>query len=295
MEVDQLPGCLELGLIQEHRLEGLAWTQFRRPEFKSQWRAQFIRNELIFKHLRDLEKVFEEKSIDVTVLKGFSLIGDIYPDKGDRFASDVDLLVSSKDLELINQLILEQNFSLQKDKKWKGNDFKRVYQSRDQSPEITLEFHTRLFWHCDVETHRCVAHPNYNHFKILSPEDQLLHLCGHLAFQHTFIKLFWLLDIQKFLKSYEDRMDWNLFWTRCEEFSLLESSQICLFLAGREEALRNPRSLRHRVLRKLCNSDFLIRPRSKPWKYFIIKALVKDRMQQSLIYAILWFIQFFRN
>jgi hypothetical protein len=273
-------------LIREHQLQGLHYHQSQSSLWARDWKQEVVKNQLRMQELRKIDLLLASLRGPVVVLKGFALMGDVYEDLGARFASDIDLLVSSYNLPHMILILKKQGYERLKEEKWQGNDFKTIMTKKTDLIEITIEIHTRLFWHTRDENLRFRSSKNFEHLKVLGLEDQLIHLCGHLAFQHTFIKLFWLYDIQNFLHLYSQKIQWPLFWQKAQDLKLTESCQISLYLCNPDLVSQAPVSFKQRLLRFLCTADFLRHPRQRPWRYFLIKLLTKDQWETSLMYLI---------
>lgn len=270
--------------ISKHHLQGYFYQHEKRQEFKKQWKEQLIKNQLVRQELKKIENEFSKDSVGVCLLKGFALMGDVYEDYGSRFASDVDILVKINDLKTVIEILKKQNFKVRSEKKWLGNNFKTTVTKNLGLLDITIEIHTKLFWHYDQDCFLQRPALQYSWYTVLSPEAQLIHLCGHLGFQHTFIKLFWLLDIKQYVLKYGEQINWPDFWLLAKKYSLFETCQLCLEKAGIARELQIKKSLRHRLLSVLCSSHFLISPRSYPFRYFLIKVFIKDNLLDNFRY-----------
>ena len=286
------PETLHRKAILDHHLEGLSYSINKKEEFKDEWKQQLLKNHMVQAELRKIEPLFVNQQIKVTLLKGFALLGDTYNDWGARFASDVDVLVAEEDLFEVKTLLRENGYYEAFEKKWLGNNFKYIMIKKTPLVEVTLEIHTKLFWHVKNRDRPTSLSPTFASYSVLSKEEQLLHLCGHLAFQHTFIKLFWLFDIQYFLKKHGENINWDYFWIIAREDKLLNSCLICLWLANKDSSLPfaklSPSKLVHYFLKKLISKSFLIAPRKHPVRYFLIKFFLKDNLLDNFRYLTSW-------
>lgn len=279
--------------IAAHHLKGLAFAELKRSEFKEDWQVTSFRNHHMKKELEALGPQFSQKNLQVVLLKGFALLGDIYPDWGSRFTSDVDILVDSFQLKEVTKILARNGFNKQEEKTWMGNQFKSLFIKKTEQWEISIEVHSRLFWHRQKLGHQLKPSTQISNYYILSDEDMLLHLAGHYAFQHNFLKLFWLVDIQRFLERRSNTLNWSIFWKKAQFFHLQESCKIVLFLCGEQGGKCAPGlSWRQKMLRRLVTQSFLMAPRSQPWRYHLIKVLVKDSIFDSLRYTLLWFFSY---
>lgn len=240
------------------------------------FKQQFYRTSLQLEILKDLSSRFSpEKFI---VLKGMSFPAyEIYQTMGDRFTADIDLLV--EDLTECSRVLDEMNFSMINNHQWKGNDFKRVFSKMAGGIEIVIELHTRLFYHSQFTAFKTLS--SAYHFRVLAPEELYVHLVGHLAFQHTFLKLHWLIDIillkQKVLLNRE-RVDFLLRELQLQRSEKLVDEFSHLLLGERAESF-------------LINLDFLFEPDQHKLQYYLIKQLTKDSWLTSMDYNLHWFLQ----
>ncbi len=278
---------LELAELQEteidsHHLSGLVYSKFKLIKYKAIWKKQLIQNKLFFKELKILTSIFEKEGIKISVLKGFSLLDDIYTDWGARSTSDIDILIEQNNFSEAKKIIQNNGYREINEYKWKGNCFKVLFEKKISLLTVTIELHHQLFWHNKFIN----SNPRKSTSKIeatfLSLEDQLIHLCGHLAFQHNYLKLFWLFDIKYFVEKYQNQISWDLFWKRAEENKLIVSCQLTLSLISKKNYKYS--SLKLVLLTRLCDKNYLLNPRNYFIKYYLIKFLLKDNLIDNFIY-----------
>jgi hypothetical protein len=126
-----------------------------------------------------------------------------------------------------------------------------------------------------------------NGFKILSREWMLLHLVGHLAFQHTFIKIHWLLEVKLYIAKYKNEIDWIKFNLLLKKFQFLNSWILTKHFI--DLVFNNKRS-KNLFLNYLCNLDFILFPEKHKVRYYLIKYLTKDSSKTFIGYAWHWLI-----
>src|SRR4051812_5042939 len=115
-------------------------------------------------------------AMPVGLLKGAALRGDLYR-AGEREASDIDLFIDEKDEETLLKILERLSFSEQVRSKERASNFKTVCLS-ERYGDLSVEVHTRLWWR-EPKGFAWVWRPSLRApFMRLSPEDQLLHLCG---------------------------------------------------------------------------------------------------------------------
>lgn len=276
--------------IERHHLQGLSYVEQKNKIYEKEWKKQFFKNQMVADELKHLEPHFETNELSVTLLKGFALLGDVYTDWGSRFASDVDILVVSSDLSKVIHTLNCCGYRKREEQTWLGNNFKATMVKQTPLLEITIEIHTKLYWHIKNDQFEFKSSQQYLWYKTLGLEDQLIHLCGHLAFQHTFIKLFWLFDIQRFIRKYKSDIHWEEFWVKAKSYNLKEACQLCIGLLSVTPPNILEVSWKQKLLRKLCNQKFLIAPREHPLRYFFIKLLIKDRFVDNFRYIFAYFL-----
>lgn len=160
--------------------------------------------------------------------------------------------------------------------------------------EINIELHTKLFaneknfiWDYEKSKH-------FNFYK-LNIEHNFIHLAGHLAFQHTFLKLYWLFDIYFYLKKYQNAMNWKKVHTESIRLNLNQSVTMCLWaiykyfnLEFNNEAMSLFQIKKFKLWKKILTLNFLIRPQANLFQYILIKHLTKDHLIRGFLYDLRW-------
>ena len=249
-----------------------------------EWRQQYYRNSVQQQFIIELAKnpLLTNKFV---VLKGmcFSDYG-IYQNLGERLTSDIDLLV--EDIDFFAKVLEDLQFNLVTNHKWRGNDYKKIYAKTISGVEVIVELHARIFYH--VKSDSLKVTQSLHGYNILKIEDLLLHLVGHLGFQHTFLKLHWLLDIQLLLNQFGETLDWKRFETLIEDYQLENSWKFtCHFLNLVFHDIK-PQSF---LLNYLISSKFILFPEKEKFRYYILKNLLKDRVGTSFTYSFWWVLE----
>ena len=231
-----------------------------------------------------MQKIKEVTKDKVFFLKGVELLNNLYERPHERSMSDIDILIDPKEWLQLKKDFETLGFQEVPEKKWEANSFKKTMTKDIFSTEITLEIHERLFfeepshffWKKDLKNHT------------LSKNDFLLHLIGHASYQHTFIKLFWLVDIDRFIRRHHKDVDWKRILERSKELKIYQATNTTLWI------LKNLFSTPHIPLVKrktwyyLLNWNFLILSRKKKLSYWVTKHKIKDSLASSLKYDWLW-------
>jgi hypothetical protein len=279
--------------LHENGLEGYAFSINQKkippelfPKLESAWKKQWISNQIYMKELDLISMTFENKPI---VLKGAALLRDIYPDFGSRFMSDVDLLVRPDQLQTAIRNLESIGYTPANTSKWWANDFKTVMVKSSQN--LTIELHTKLFSSepegFEWQTSTSPAGP----FLVLNHEDMLVHLIGHLAHQHNFLRLSWLLDIDLYIRKYLTQIDWLRVKDRCQ--TIRHKNSFGAVLWGLNQYFQTPGSVN--VLPKCSplithsmTSEFVWTAPRQRIRYYLLKHALKDSFWEAALYDFGW-------
>lgn len=265
-------------VLTNHSLKG-----FLHPD-NVEWKKQYYRNTV-------QENVLKELIVDSNIKDNFIVLkgmcfGDyeVYGSWGDRLTSDIDILVDN--IDNFSKYLLEKGFTLVKNHKWKGNNFKNVFSKDCSGIEVILELHSRLFYHTSGIS-LAVKKSNAG-FLILEIEDLLMHLVGHLGFQHTFLKIHWLLDIYLILEKYRDKINWDRFFLLIEKYQLKRSWHYTEKFLNLVFENKKPSSYLEAFV---VHPKFLLFPEKHFFRYYMLKHLLKDTSRGSLSYTWWWLWQ----
>ncbi len=194
------------------------------PAFREQVRKIFhiksIRATLAFRRMTGLLARLAEAGLDYLVVKGPALAYTVYPEPGQRFFNDLDLVVREQDGAATHQLLVELGFKPEMD--WSG-----------LPPKLTARAvpYELKYWH---EQNGLLVEVHYDDLlnaglasrdvigfwerartvriegvvvKILSVEDQLIHLCMH-AHYHGYTRMNWLSDIAFIMRDQAGQIDY---------------------------------------------------------------------------------------
>ncbi len=175
---------------------------------------------------------FNEAGIDVMLLKGAAMYGQLYERPDLRPMSDVDLLLKAKDIEagtsLLEKLGCSQGMDLVHEDHFPTYYYESEFISAGPNP-IRLDVHVRPF--------------RPTRYAQLIPEDQfwndarsvkvgqasalvpcaetmLIHLAAHAAF-HECSRLMWLYDLKRWCECYTQDMNWTLVLERAKDWHLV--------------------------------------------------------------------------
>lgn len=272
--------------IERNKLLGL-YKDINSSAFKSHW----MLNQAYFDELASWQLSPSLKGI---LLKGAHLLEHYYDELGERFMGDIDILIEKERLADWEQFLIAQGFEDITKETWKANDFKRLYLKHHQGLELVIELHTRLFYQEKVSSlwTKAITSP-YSGLYYLSAENLFIHLCGHLAYQHTFISLHWLYDIYLFLDK-EKNLDISHIKAQAKRAQVWRSVRIIAFLLKEhfslsiDKKLLPPFIIRF-LIKVLITPQFLWNPHAFRWRYLIVKHFTKDHLYQALAYDLGWF------
>lgn len=275
-------------ILEQHHLKGLFFhlMKIKDETLLKQYKMQWIHNQLLIEEIKGLKQ-------EGVLLKGAALLLDIYPDLGSRFLSDVDILIDKNNYPKWEKNLKDNGFTPLEIPTFFGNHFKSQWVKLRDEVEINFELHTQLFFHLKDHQSNLIDSP-INGFKQMTLEDNFLHLAGHLAFQHTFLKLYWLYDIYFFVEKYNKLINWNLVEKKSKEQGLFNSVQMCLWCLNEyfslDQALQSTFNLDKKYWwQQYLTMQFLLYPDQNKIPYYLIKHATKDNLKDSIGYDITWF------
>lgn len=205
---------------------------------------------LFFLHqLSDQLNRLKSLGVDVIVLKGASLAITVYRTIGLRPMVDVDLLVHREQaptlLRVLKESGFEQGLEPQPGAALEFENELALY--KPGLEPIRFDIHWSLFdshyyqntlsldWYWQSSRTRLW---NGSPFPVLSPEAQLIHLCGHLALHHAQAPgLLWFNDLDEIIWANKDEISWDLLLKKaCEMNLVLPVRNYLSQLAGEWEA-----------------------------------------------------------
>ncbi len=190
--------------------------------FQTCLKTAYLRDELRNKKYRSIcgnvLAVFRRENIQAIVLKGAALADTVYENPVLQHSHNIDVLIKENDLNRAASLLLPLGFA-KANRKW-GTEWRDV--NIEHESGLPLVLHRSLF---PIPFHNTTASEIRARSQIqliadvptrvLSPEDNLLHVCGHAPYPRNQELLRWVCDSWFIVNRYPD-LDWEI---------LLESAQ----------------------------------------------------------------------
>lgn len=278
-------------LFKEHHLEGLLYHRYQalfdQESLQARYKSQWIHNQILLSELRELSKDLQKNNLFAIILKGIHLLEDLYTDVGSRFMSDIDLLISAEKVEIFEMILKQNGYQKSASKTFYGNNFKSEWNKLIGDIEVNIEVHTKLFYHTHNEYWN-LEDSSIPYFKKLSREDFLIHLVGHLAFQHTFQKLYWMFDIHLYLEKYHSKIDWKLVFEKSKQLKLERALLMCLWVNRKYFNTKMNVTIKRKWWTYFLTENFLISPEKNKAQYILIKHATKDHLIEALYYDLTW-------
>lgn len=217
-------------------------------KFRGKYLANAYRNTVLFHQLTELVARLNNKDIPVILLKGAHLAEFVYKDIALRPMSDLDILVKEENLSETIQIAFSAGYQFFCDKNPEKEKTNKNYDYGIMSDFNHFQALIHPATKCMLEIHCFIASGespfeipaselwqtaqsatlNENAVFLLSPEDLIIHLCKHAAYDHLFdFGLGALYDISITIKHYGKDINWNEIRRRSSQW---RTSQ-CLLLA----------------------------------------------------------------
>jgi len=220
-----------LRLLQFHELLPIAFIFLKENEnlipsgiYKSLESGYFFglaKNILLWEQFLSIAKAFNVYNIDFVPLKGFSFIGEIYPDINYRLMADIDILVKEETLAQVEDILLnlgyEKHLSGLTEKYWREKQCHIAFLKRlSSSQNILVEVH----WDLDFKRLNRMILPQIwerieerdiegNKIKFLSIEDTIFSLALHKRRFGNILALKEVCDLACLLKKFISQIDWD--------------------------------------------------------------------------------------
>lgn len=252
------------------------------------------KNQLLLTNLCNDVLLLNQHGIEVIVLKGSHLAHFVYADPALRPMQDIDILVRPEDCDAAERLLIKTHLGASRPPE--SRDAKHHHLPEIADPRgVHIEIHRHLHrsdrdLHLDIEqiwNRSRTASAEGRSFRVLSPEDLLVHLAIHAAGNHRFEQpLRWILDISTVIHRFSAEMNWDLLARISRdagaERHVYLSLRMCRHIAGArvpEEAMKalEPAEFRAAHDAQLCRTCLESGPRVLPERGRAARAIVPPR------------------
>jgi hypothetical protein len=176
-----------------------------------------LRNRMIFDEASTVLVALREGGVVAVVLKGLYLAESVYGDPALRPMADIDLLVRETDLDAVRVSLSELGYHPVDDPTGRLYSRHHHLPPWTKSGAVPVEVHTALIprgnpFAVDVEGLRersCRSVVAGVEALVLCPEDAILHLCVHAAYNHAFqVSLLRYCDLASLIARDHQAIDW---------------------------------------------------------------------------------------
>lgn len=240
-------------MASAERVAPLLYHAARRSDLLPSWlidrcRSEYVEtgahNTLRMRELAGVIAKLSDHQIDLIVLKGAALAGQVYGNLGLRPMLDIDLLIRRDDVRSAQSVLESLGYERQGREITPGSTLafeNEIGFSKRDRLDWSLELHWSLFdspyyqrrlsvdalW-ATAQPIRIEGVPAYS----LSPELLVLYLCGHLMLHHQGSGLLWWNDIAECIQCFGDRLDWDELLVQAEALHLVKPLQAVLPVAA---------------------------------------------------------------
>ncbi|MDP8239059.1 MAG: nucleotidyltransferase family protein [Candidatus Hatepunaea meridiana] len=213
-----------------------------------------VKNSRRFYALKIALDSFNKNNIPVIVLKGAYLAEHVYGGLGMRPMCDVDILARKDDLDRLDDVFKQIGFIPDKANKniadsTTATAIKYIHPKYFTSIDLHFSIDNLLFsidldglWQrsqsvliSGVET------------QTLSLEDHLNHICYHTAFRHLFNQLKHLVDINLFIETFSEEIDWDRVYRVANDWGNLHNLSLILDVLNRLTGLEIPVKIQNKL------------------------------------------------
>jgi hypothetical protein len=191
-------------------------------DLKRDYAVSLIGNRVLWRELRAVVQAFAAQGCDAVPLKGVSLAVRAYSASALRPAGDTDLLILPRAVKSCAEALASLGYAPRAgSERLTGSHamrFQELIFTKAGKPPV--ELHTTLARAasyrrslplCDVWSRTQVFTAEGIALRRLHPYDEALYLCLHLAAQHDFDRLLWLVDMAQLLAKLPSAWNWDEF------------------------------------------------------------------------------------
>lgn len=273
----------KLNLASMHHIQGLmyAYGIDTSDEYKTQFIRQWNKNEKSLKEFQRLRSLLDIKIKDPCLLKGASLLDDIYPEYGSRFMCDIDFLIEASDLESWKQVFTNQGY--QRTTPGKKNEQKIEWSKFIDGDEIVFELHLQIYEGFKLDKKpKVISSLVMNRVNQLELHEKIIHMCSHVSIGHNFLKLYWLIDLYLIFTKYSANIDYNKLRLLAKNYRCQNGFETTLFVLNMLFDMElKPR---FKLAQLFINIDLILGDSRRSLRYIFLKVFIRDRLYSSFIY-----------
>ena len=205
-------------------------THKQQEKLKAIYYQTVVYNLRCIEDLKQILGPLNAMGVEVTLLQGIILLGEVYEDVGVRPMTDIDLWVQKRDLDKLIGIFHSLNYErdpLYPNIFWRG--------------DTVFDIHTHILWADRITTRALLLKMDQAHIRDatvikefegltargLNPYDQVLYLTLH-GLKHNMEKLIWLVDIKNILSRWDDS-DWPVLADRVRRLGQTRAVSYMLF------------------------------------------------------------------
>ena len=288
--------------LDKHNLLGFIYKQDKKAldkegseycEKKYLWQKA-----LNIEHTQAINEILDNKqSLNFLFLKGAPLLNSIYEDLGERYMSDIDIYVPMIEKTQTINLLKSLEYQSYPMKRWAASEHKDdLFKVTQSEFEVNIDIHYQLLFNIPVKVDAG------QELSIPAPslETMFFHLVTHLGYQHTYLRLNWLLDVYLFTQKYIKEINWPKLYQIFKETQLKNDLHCIYFLMAHYFDVELPISLKitkwEKVfLEKTLSPQFLLAPQKHPARYYLLKHYLNTNITTAIKYDFLWMISKLRG
>lgn len=223
--------------------DGVAMSTTSLEILRTAYMHTAMRNTRVYHFLTQVLLALAEADVPVILLKGAYLAKCVYKNIAARPMGDIDLLISATHIATAMSILTGMGYHSRK-KPVTPHRLRSHHITLTHENGISLEVHgSTRFIHLrrpisedalvQIWERTRSVRINGAPARVLSPEDQLLHLCAHASVSHRFvIDLRPFYDIAEVICHYQDDIDWQAVMTRGEQWGMANPVSLTLYLAA---------------------------------------------------------------
>ncbi|MCB9026637.1 MAG: nucleotidyltransferase family protein [Bdellovibrionaceae bacterium] len=288
-----------LKLLDQHNLLGYLYS--RENEHlcsqgaelcKNKYQWQQALNLAILKEAQDINLKAQNMRLPIVFLKGTVLLNSVYTDLGERYLSDMDVYINTEDKQLLYTLMNEMGYKQYPAPRWELCAHKDDFSKTNES---LVDMHIDIHYNILLDIPLSIT--SISHFVLPSPSLEILffHLVTHLGYQHTYLRLNWLIDIYLLSEKYLNQIQWKKVYDLFLKYRLLNDLKTIQFLLKKYFDLELPINIfinkyEFLFLENVMTPGFLLQPQKNKFRYYLLKHYLKPSFMAAIKYDMYWIL-----